>query len=288
MTGLALALVLVSAAIHATWNYLTKRINGGVPAVWLYTMVSSIVYAPVAVAVALIVRPHIGPVEILFMLGSGVFQLAYFVMLAKGYEQADLSIVYPIARGTGPLLATVLAIVLLGEHPTPVTIAGSVLICTGVFILASGGRIKGVRDRSLLVGVGYGLAIGFIISCYTVWDGHAVGALAIPAVMQSWSAEALRAVYLTPYARSHRASVRAIWTSSRTLVILVGIMSAGSYMLVLTAMSFSPVSSIAPAREVSIIFGTLLGFWLLKEPMTGSRVTGALVIVAGVVLVVLG
>lgn len=286
MTGLALALVLVSAAIHATWNFLTKRINGGVPAVWLYTMVSTTVYAPVALAVALMARPQIGPVEILFMLGSGVFQLAYFVMLAKGYEKADLSIVYPIARGTGPLLATALAIVLLGERPTPVTVGGSILICGGVFILASGGRIRG--DRSLFTGAGYGLAIGFIISCYTVWDGHAVGTLAIPAVMQSWSAEALRAVYLTPYARSHRERVRAVWRESRTAVILVGIMSAGSYMLVLTAMSFSPVSSIAPAREVSIIFGTLLGFWLLKEPATGSRIAGALVIVAGVVLVVLG
>ncbi|MGC4190636.1 MAG: DMT family transporter [Thermomicrobiales bacterium] len=286
MTGLALALVLVAAGIHATWNYLTKRINGGISAVWLYTAVSSIAYAPVAAIVAFVTRPHIGPVEILFMLGSGVFQLFYFVMLARGYERADLSIVYPVARGTGPLLATVLAIVLLGEHPTPVTIVGSILICGGVFVLASGGRLTG--DRSLLVGVGYGVAIGFIISCYTVWDGHAVGALAIPAVMQSWSAEALRAVYLTPYARSHRASVRAIWDQSRLQVILVGIMSAGSYMLVLTAMSFSPVSSIAPAREVSIIFGTLLGFWLLKEPMTGSRIAGAIVIVTGVAFVVLG
>lgn len=286
MTGLALALVLASAGIHASWNYLTKRINGGVAAVWLFTMVSSLVYAPVALAIALIERPHIGPVELLFMLGSGIFQLLYFVVLAKGYEKADLSIVYPIARGTGPLLATVLAIVLLGEHPTPVTIAGSVLICGGVFVLASGGRLRG--DRSLLTGVGYGVATGLIISCYTVWDGHAVGALAIPAVMQSWSAEALRAVYLTPYARHNRGRVRDVWARFRRPVILVGIMSAGSYMLVLTALSFSPVSSIAPAREVSIIFGALLGFWLLKEPMTGSRITGALVIVGGVVLVVLG
>ncbi|MGB3330782.1 MAG: EamA family transporter [Thermomicrobiales bacterium] len=286
MTGLALAIVLVSAAMHATWNYLTKRINGGVAAVWLYTVVSAIVFAPVALVVALVERPHIGPVELLFMLGSGVFQLVYFVMLARGYERADLSIVYPIARGTGPLLATVLAIALLGEQPSRLTIGGAVLICSGVFVMASGGRLRG--DRSLLVGVGYGVAIGFVISCYTVWDGHAVGALAIPAVMQSWSAEALRAVYLTPYARAHRADVHAIWDTWRTKVILVGIMSAGSYMLVLTALSFSPVSSIAPAREISILFGTLLGVWLLKEPLTGSRLTGALVIVAGIVLVVLG
>lgn len=286
MTGVALALVLVSAIIHATWNYLTKRINGGVPAVWLFTMVSSLVYAPAAVIVALTVRPHIGPVEVLFMLGSGVLQLLYFVVLARGYERADLSIVYPVARGTGPLLATALAVLLLDEHPTPVTIAGSLLICAGVFVLASGGRLRG--DRSVLTGVGFGVATGLIIGCYTAWDGHAVGALAIPAVMQSWSAEALRAVYLAPYAGRNRDAIRAVWRRSRLPVVLVGIMSAGSYMLVLTALSFSPVSSIAPAREVSIIFGALLGFWLLREPMTGSRVTGALVIVTGVVFVVLG
>lgn len=286
MTGLALALVLISAGGHATWNYLTKRINGGVSAMWLYTAISAAVYAPVAVIVALVARPHIGPKEIAFMLGSGVFQLFYYVLLARGYEKGDLSIVYPVARGTGPMLATVLAILILGEHPTPVTIGGAVLIGVGVFILASGGRRS--VDRSVMVGVGYGVAIGCVISMYTVWDGYAVGVLAIPAVMQSWSAEALRTLYLLPFARSHWNEVRDIWNRARTQVVIVGILAAGSYMLVLTAMSFSPVSSIAPAREISIIFGALLGFWLLKEPMTGSRVLGACVIVAGVVAVVLG
>lgn len=286
MTGLALVLVLVSAGCHATWNYLTKRINGGVSAVWLYTAISAVLYAPVALIVAVVVQPHIGPKELGFMIGSGILQLIYFVLLARGYEKGDLSVVYPVARGTGPLLATALAILVLGEHPSAMTIGGAVLICGGVFIIASGGRRSG--DRSLMVGVGFGAAIGLVISMYTVWDGYAVGTLAIPAVMQSWSAEALRAVYLTPYARSHRMEVRDIWNRARTSVLIVGVLSAGSYMLVLTAMSFSPVSSIAPAREVSIIFGALLGFWLLKEPMTGSRVLGACVIVAGVAAVVLG
>lgn len=140
MTSLALALVLTSAILYAFWNLTTKRINGGVEAVWLFTAVSAVVFAPIAALVCMLERPYIGPIQLVFLAGSGILQMIYFIMLSRGYQVGELSVVYPLARGTGPLLATGLAIVLLGEHPKALTIIGAVLICLGVFLIATSGR----------------------------------------------------------------------------------------------------------------------------------------------------
>lgn len=285
MTSLALTLVLTSAILHAFWNLATKRVNGGAEAVWLFSTVSTAVYAPIALMIYLVERPYIGPLQFVFLAGSGVFQLVYFVMLSRGYRVGDLSVVYPLARGTGPLLATALAIIFLGERPAALTFGGALLICLGVFLIATGGRRSGhISSIALIYGVGTGLVIG----SYTVWDGHAVSALAIPAVLQAWTADAARTLYLAPHAHQHWTGVRELWRLHRRDILTVGILSSLSYMLVLTAMSFSPVSSIAPAREVSILLGSVMGVMVLKEPLRPIRVLAAVIIVAGVIGVVLG
>src|SRR5215211_1624421 len=119
MTLFALALVLAAAIFHATWNLLAKRVGDGAAVfVWLFGLCSLVIYAPLAVVVVLVVEPHLGPMQCLFMFGSGVLHLGYFVLLQRGYAVGDLSLVYPLARGTGPLLATAAAIVLFGERPS--------------------------------------------------------------------------------------------------------------------------------------------------------------------------
>jgi len=285
MTSLALTLVFTSAIVHAFWNLATKRVNGGVEAVWLFAAVSAVVFAPIALLACMVERPHIGPIQLVFLAGSGVLQMVYFVMLSRGYQVGDLSVVYPLARGTGPLLATGLAVVFLGEHPKALTIAGAMLICVGVFLIATRGLGRtGVPTSAILYGVGTGLVIG----SYTVWDGHAVNALAIPVILQAWASDAARALYLAPYARRRSRRVRELWSPHRRDIVTVGILSSASYMLVLTAMSFSPVSSIAPAREVSILFGTVMGIVVLKEPLRPVRLVAAGIIVAGVIAVAIG
>src|SRR3712207_276656 len=137
MTFFALALVLTAAVFHATWNLLAKRVgDGGAVFVWLFGLCSLVIYAPLAVVV-LVSAPHLGPVEYLFMFGSGVLHLGYFVLLQRGYAVGDLSLVYPLARGTGPLLATAAAIVLFGERPSLLVFVGIALITAGVFVLTS-------------------------------------------------------------------------------------------------------------------------------------------------------
>lgn len=213
-------------------------------------------------------------------------QMIYFIMLSGGYQVGELSVVYPLARGTGPLLATGSVILLLGEHPNALTITGAVLICLGVFLIATSGcRQSGGAPKSAIL---YGICTGLVIGSYTVWDGHSVSALATPVILQAWASDAARALYLAPYARRRSTRLLELWSLHRRDIVTVGILSSVSYMLVLTAMSFSPVSSIAPAREASILFGAIMGIVVLKEPLRPVRLVAAGIIVAGVIPVAIG
>src|SRR5215208_17531 len=176
MTFFALMLVLAAAVFHATWNLLAKRVgDGGAVFIWLFGFCSLVIYAPLAVVVVLVSAPHLGPVEYLFMFGSGILHLGYFVLLQRGYAVGNLSVVYPLARGTGPLLATAAAIVLFGERPGVAALLGIALIATGVFRLSA--EPGSTRKAGLRGGVLYGLLTGAFIAAYTIWDKHAVSAL---------------------------------------------------------------------------------------------------------------
>src|ERR687894_1008671 len=167
MTVFALVLVLAAATFHATWNLLAKRVGDvGALFVWLFGSLAMVIYAPLAVVVVLLERPHLGLEALVFMFGSGVLHLGYFVLLQRGYAVGDLSLVYPLARGTGPLLATAAAIVLFGERPSLLVIFGIALITTGVFVLTSEG---GSLRFSFGSGVFYGLMTGVFIAAYTIW-----------------------------------------------------------------------------------------------------------------------
>ncbi len=125
MTLFALVLVLGAAVFHATWNLLAKRVGGGGAVfVWLFGVFSVLIYAPLALVLILLQRPYLGVEQFVFMLGSGALHLGYFVVLQRGYAVGDLSLVYPLARGTGPLVATVGAVILLGERPGVVALSG--------------------------------------------------------------------------------------------------------------------------------------------------------------------
>jgi drug/metabolite transporter (DMT)-like permease len=287
VTLFALALVLAAAFVHASWNLLAKRAGDGGPAfVWLFNSLSLLIYAPLAVAVVVFQRPQVGPVELVFMLGSGVLHLGYFLLLQRGYGVGDLSLVYPLARGTGPLIATAAAIAFFGERPTLLALSGVILITAGVFLLTwQPGIIKG---SGLNLGVAYGLLTGASIAAYTLWDKHAVSALLIPPLLQNWSATLVSVALLTPLAVRRRAKVTAVWREYRPEVLGVALLTPLSYILVLTALISAPVSYVAPAREVSILIGTAMGASLLAEGDAKRRLFAAGAVVLGVVALALG
>lgn len=282
MTGLALGLVLGSAFVHATWNWLAKRASGGAAFVWLFAALGIVLYAPLALGVLLWQRPVFTVVELLFVAGSGALHLGYFLSLQRGYRSGDLSLVYPLARGTGPVLAILAAMLWLGERPSALALAGAALIVGSAFAI-SGGRLAGRREA-----LGFALLTGVFIASYTVWDGYAMRGLELSPLLFMWGADLVRCVLLAPLALVRRREVARVWREHRREALGVALLSPLAYLLVLSAFALAPVSYVAPARELSILFGTLLGARLLAEGEMRLRVSAASGMVLGVVLLALG
>ncbi len=288
MSGYAVLLIVAAAFIHASWNFLAKRAGGGAAFVWLFGAVSALLYAPLAVAIILIKDIHFGWVALAFILASAAVHAAYFLMLQRGYRTGDLSLVYPLARGTGPLMSVLAAIFFFGERPSVLMLGGGALVIAGVLAFAK----DGISWRRVAAGkrqaVGYGLLTGGLIACYTLSDKYAVSVLLIPPLVLDWGGDFGRTLLVSPYVWRHWKEVRAQWRLHRVEAIAVGVLCPLSYILVLTALVFTPVSYVAPAREISIVFGVLIGGHLLAEKDLRLRLTAAAAMVAGVIALSLG
>jgi drug/metabolite transporter (DMT)-like permease len=249
-------------------------------------VVGAIVFAPFAVGIVIVGQPHISWVVLVFVLVAVCLQTLYAGTLTAGYRSGDLSLVYPIARATGPLLAMVGAVALLGERPTVVAIGGAILIVIGALILT--GDPRALRAGGAGTAVGFALATGVVIATYTLWDKTAVSGLLVPPLVYDWAVCVGQAIVLTPLARRRRDEVRVAWTAHRSEVIGVGILSRLAYILVLTALVVSPVSYVAPAREIGILIGVILGAHVLAEGHLIRRGVGAVAMVLGVLGLALG
>lgn len=286
MTGFALTLVLFSALLHATWNLLAKRSGGGITFMWLSDLLSVGFYAPIAIAVYFVERPSLGWIAFLFIIVSSLLHFGYFILLLRGYRSGDLSLVYPLARGTGPVLSTLAAIAFFGERPGPVAIGGAILVAAGVFMLAGGPRAA--AKSSARQAVVYGLLTGMFIAAYTLWDKQAVGTLLIPPVLYFVLSSLARVTILLPYVTPRWDDVRREWSTNRVGIFGLALFSPLSYILVLTALAFTPVSYVAPAREVSILLGAIMGARLLSEGDTARRLAASCAVVAGIAALALG
>src|SRR5205807_836662 len=286
MTPAAFGLVLVAAFSHATWNLLAKRVGGGPAFVWLFGVVALCIYGPLAAGVVLLERPHIGAIQVVFLGGTSVLHVAYFLALQHGYRAGDLSLVYPLARGTGPMLSSAAAILVFGERPTPVAMAGTLLIGLGIFLLT--GTPAGLRQAGARRAAGFALLTGAIIAGYTLWDKRAVSALGIPPLLFDWCGNLGRVLILTPVALRRFDDVRRLWGAHRREVVVVAVLTPLSYILVLTALVFTPVSYVAPAREISILVGTVMGTRLLAEGDAPRRLAAAGAMVVGVAALAIG
>jgi drug/metabolite transporter (DMT)-like permease len=286
MTGLAISLVLGAAFIHASWNYVLKKSGGGIGFVWAFAALSALIYAPLAVG-AVVLQGFRFTIEVLgFIFASAVLHTAYYLLLDRGYRYGDLSVVYPLARATGPLLTVIVAIALLGERPGILAMGGAALIVGGAFFLAA--SPAKLREAGAARGIAFALLTGCMIAAYTVVDKQAVSAFLIPPILQDWGANLGRVIVMAPLALRHRDEVRTAWARQRKAVILVATLCPLSYILVLTAMVFTPVSYVAPAREISILIAALMGTHLLQEGDVPRRVAAAAAMALGVVALAIG
>lgn len=288
MSALALGIVLVAAFTHATWNLAAKRSGGGLPFVWLTGMVSLCFYGPLSLGYIAWQSSTIPPGAWLVIVGSGLIKMAYALLLQRGYKHGDFSLVYPLARGTGPFFSTLAAIVIFHERPTALALAGGAVIIASIFSLTGGTKLLHTDRAHLRTGLTYGFLCGCCIAALTVWDKHAVAHLHLPPLVYDCSTQVVMCLVLAPFAWPRRAEAAAAWRNHRGKVFTVALLGPLGYILILTAMTFTPVSYIAPAREISILIGTFFGAKLLKEADARRRLLAAGGMVAGVIALALG
>ena len=282
MTGLALALVLASALVHASWNSALKKSGGGPGLITAACLLSLAVYAPVMLAAAWLQHYEFQAIHLALMFASGMIHTAYFLLLDRAYRSGgDLSIVYPLARATGPLLTVLVAVALLGERPGPTALAGAVLVGASALLLT--GNPFAWRHSHARQAIGFALLTGFTISLYTICDKASVAHWLIPPLVYDWGCNLFRSVVLVPLVqRRAPGAIARAWRERRGAVIIVAVLSPLSYILVLTALVFTPVSLVAPAREVSILFAALMGAHFLREGDIRRRLLAAVGMALGV------
>jgi drug/metabolite transporter (DMT)-like permease len=287
MTAAALALVLTASVCHAVWNLAAKRAGGGLPFVAATGLVINVLYLPVVLLYILWRPPDLSTSAIGIVVGSAALKAAYSLSLQRAYRSGDFSVVYPLARGTGPLLTMLIAVSLLGERPHPLGIVGGLLVIAGIFFLTGGPALWRSDRAHLRTGIGYGLLTGFFISAYTLWDRQGVADGAIPPVLFDAGTAYAMTILLAPFAWKRRAEVVQEWRIHRREILIMAILSPLGYILILTALTFTPVSYVAPAREASILIGSFLGAKYLNEANGPRRLGAAAAIVAGIVLLAL-
>ena len=282
MTIYALALVITAAILHASWNYLLKKCGGGIGVLALSAIVATTALTPFSLYLIFANDVDFTPLNLVAIIGGGVLHMIYYLLLDRAYRSGgDLSVVYPLARATGPLLTIIVATLIFGERMSALALGGAVLI--GISALLLTGNPAKLFSKNASAGVGFALLCGCMIASYTVWDKQAVAVLLIPPVVFDWGANLSRIAMLTPLAmRREPGAISRAWNEHRKTVIAIGVLSPLSYILVLTAMVFTPVSYVAPTRELSILFAALLGAHVLKEGDAARRTIAALGMVLGV------
>lgn len=285
MSILGFALVLAAAFCHATWNYLVKKLNAGPELIWLCSLLSAAIYLPALLYILVSERPDIGLLEALFIAASAVLHLGYFLLLQQGYRKGDLSLVYPTARATGPLLSASFAVLFLGESLSTQALAGALAIIGGVLGLT--GSLKPTSRRTW-VSLAFGLCIGCFIASYTVVDAYAVASLFVPPLLIDYATIVGRLILLSPYALKRRGELTRCWQRHRLEVIAIAVFTPLAYILVLYALTFTPVIYVAPTRELSVLLTVLAGSLLLGEGDLRRRLVWAVVILSGVALLATG
>ena len=293
MSPTAFALIVLAGLIHAGWNIVAKKAGGDARFAFFTAFIMMGLWAPLGWWLGRGVIATWGRVEWSLVVASGVLHVFYYVILLRGYRKADLTVVYPLARGSGPLLSSLVAIVFLGEQISALGVAGIAGVVGGVFLIAGGpGLLRAARDpvarRRVHKGMFYGVLTGAFIAAYTVVDGYAVRWVLMSPILLDYMGNFVRVALLAPSVLRDRATAWQLWQQQWRHALMVAAFSPVAYVLVLYAMQEAPLSHVAPAREVSMLFAALLGGHLLGEGERGSRVLGALCIAGGVVALGLG
>lgn len=285
MSATALLTVLAAAVFHALWNIAAKSTQGDSTVfVWMYFTGGALLCAPLAIGQMVRGNHSYGWELLLAPVLTAGFHIAYSVLLQTGYKRAEMGVVYPVARGTGPLLSVMVAVTLLGERLEPVALIGGALIITGILVVTGRGLFR--RSSGLATGLFYGVATGVAIASYTLWDDFSVTELAIAPITYFGLASTAQSLLMLPWVIRRRNLVAPTWSMDKRQVIIVAVLSPLAYILVLHALTTTSVALVAPVRESSIVIGALLSWWLFREQDPVRRILGAAIVATGIALMV--
>ncbi|MES1215843.1 MAG: DMT family transporter [Bacteroidota bacterium] len=282
MSLYVLVLVLTAAVLHASWNLIAKKTKGQIPFIWLQYIVSNILYWPFLFfqsnqGVAIYSTPLLW-----FSLSSSVLHLGYFIVLQKGYRNADLSVVYPLARGSAPLVSFIAAIVFLHEQLKLSSVIGLFLIMAGVLII-TGLSFKKANNSKIMTGITYGVLTGLFIALYTFNDTVAVKTYAVSPLTLTLATNVFGVVLLLPFVLPQKDEVRREIKEHKWPIIAIALLSPAAYILVLEALKYAPLSVVAPARETSILLGVFMGSKVFNEEDGKRRLIASVLILGGIV-----
>jgi len=272
MSPIVVGLLLTAAVLHATWNAILRSGSDRLWSITIMAAVGALVALPFALGLP---KPDAASWPYLAL--SASLQVGYSLFLVRAYRDGHLAHVYPIARGTAPLLVTLGAAVFAGERLGAPAAAGVALVSGGIMILGLG------RDRPDLRSTAAALAAGAFIASYMVTDGVGVRASEHAAGYAAWQAVAQGATLPLVYwaIRGRPPGVPRGWPGAR--VIAAAVMGVFGYCVVIWAMSRSPMGQVSALRETSILFAALIGAVFLREPVTARRLLGGAVIASGAI-----
>jgi drug/metabolite transporter (DMT)-like permease len=296
MSGSALLLVLAAAVCHASWNVVAHGVSRiGAPFLWWGAVASAVLWLPVVPFTG-----GLGGSVAGLALGAGVsavLHVVYMTVLQRGYAAGALSTVYATARGTGPAVSAVLAVLLLGERLSTLAVAGIAVVVAGVVATGlidrrpavtsdptasstGGGR----RRRRLDPGIAWGLLTGLAIASYTIWDAHALRTWELSPVAFMVGVTLGEVVFYTAALGRRRGELLAVVRAHWPRVLTFGVLSPLSYILVLVAIQTTPVALVAPARETSVVMVAVFGALVLREGSVAKRLAASVVVLGGIAL----
>lgn len=288
MSTLALILVFSAAVVHAMWNIIAHGVSrAGIPFLWSGAVAAAVIWGAAIPLTGGFGAQDWGG----FLVGigvSGVLHVVYMLVLQHGYRVGNLSTVYATARGSGPFLSVIAALVLLGERLSPTALLGVLAIIIGVVALGLADRApRSDRRRELDPSIVFGLLTGVAIAAYTVWDAHAVREWTLSPVPYMVGTTLVEIVLYSGMLRGQWRATMAFARREWRRVIAFGFLSPLSYILILFAITIAPVALVAPLREVSVVLVSLFGAFVLKERRPGWRLGASGIVVAGIVMLTL-
>lgn len=286
MNGTALLIVLASAFLHAGWNYLLKKSDRKIVFIWWFLLVSAIIYIPMLLY--FLPGVSIPPRGWFCIVASGLIHGVYFGCMGGAYQRGDLSLVYPLARGSGPLFIPLLAVLLLGEEIAPLGGIGILFIIGGVYCVhlrSFTGAAFLEPFRALQGGASlWALITGLAIAFYSLVDKVGVGLVYPPIyiyilMLITW-------VSITPWVLiRERDGLKSEWSRHKGAIVAVGFLSGFTYLMILFALTMSKVSYVAAVREISIVLSAYYGIALLGEKHGRQKLLGAVLITLGVIAI---